>query len=364
MSSKRPIAAIDLPDVTPGTPPTAKPEITWIDPTELLVDEAYQRGLSDKNLRLIARIVGEWDWRRFKPPITAWTDESLEVIDGQCTAIGAASHPVIGEIPVYVVDAAERADRASAFIGQNRDRVAITAAQMHAAAVVAGDEDALAVERVASRVGVRILRMPPSRGDYQPRQTVAVAAVAALIARLGEEDAERVLGILAESECAPITAAHIKAVDHLLRAPEFDGQVKADRLGSAIKELGLPAAEQEAKAFAATHCVPLWRGLAATWFQASRKRRRGSADASPRAEGASDRERPAGDPSWSGYESGRKADQTPSAADGAKRDERPPRGGWEPGRYMKRCQECDGSYVGGLRSITCAACAYGTAAAA
>ncbi|MGO4666588.1 hypothetical protein [Bosea sp. 2RAB26] len=41
MSGKRNIAAIPLADFAPAPVPTAKPEVTWIDPRELLVDEAY-----------------------------------------------------------------------------------------------------------------------------------------------------------------------------------------------------------------------------------------------------------------------------------------------------------------------------------
>ena len=70
---KRSISPLDLPDIVPGAPPTSAPEITQIKPTELLVDDAYQRNLSDKSLALIRRIVSGWDWRRFKPPVAAWT---------------------------------------------------------------------------------------------------------------------------------------------------------------------------------------------------------------------------------------------------------------------------------------------------
>lgn len=56
MSSKRNIAAITLADFDPAPVPTARPEITWIDPRELLVDETYQRNLSERSLTLIKRI--------------------------------------------------------------------------------------------------------------------------------------------------------------------------------------------------------------------------------------------------------------------------------------------------------------------
>jgi hypothetical protein len=42
--------------------------------------------------------VANWDWRRFKPPVVARTATGLEVIDGQHTAIAAASHPDVLQI--------------------------------------------------------------------------------------------------------------------------------------------------------------------------------------------------------------------------------------------------------------------------
>lgn len=86
------------------------------------------------------------------------------MIDGQHTAIAAASHPDIALIPVMVVEAVDQAERAGAFIGHNRDRLNITPMQMHYAAVAAGDEDALTVEQVCARAGVKILRLRADGG--------------------------------------------------------------------------------------------------------------------------------------------------------------------------------------------------------
>ncbi len=63
-----------------------------VKPSTLLVDERYQRGLSERSIKLIRKIVSEWDWRAFKPPVVVDVGAGLEVIDGQHTAIGAATH--------------------------------------------------------------------------------------------------------------------------------------------------------------------------------------------------------------------------------------------------------------------------------
>lgn len=267
---KRSVIALDLPGAAPGTPPTAKPEIVWVKPGELLIDATYQRDLSEQSIRLIRRIVEGWDWRRFKPPVTARTEQGLEVIDGQHTAIAAETHGGIAEIPVVVVQAEAQVDRAQAFIGHNRDRLGITAVQMHAAAVAAGDEDALRVARICETADVTVLRIPPAGGVYKLRTTIAVAAVRALVAAEDEADAVWILRALADANLAPITAAHIRALQHLVTAEEF-AEVDRDALVRAIQASPGKIAEQEAKEHAAVHRVPVWRGLAAVWFKVARK---------------------------------------------------------------------------------------------
>ena len=125
------VRALNLAGVEPHKAPGADPVFEWIDPKTLLVDEVYQRSLSDRSIVLIRKIVSQWDWRRFKPPICARTDAGLEVIDGQHTALAAATHPEVFDIPVMIVDAADQGARARAFVGHNRDRLGITPAQIH-----------------------------------------------------------------------------------------------------------------------------------------------------------------------------------------------------------------------------------------
>ncbi|MGA0595427.1 hypothetical protein [Enterovirga sp. CN4-39] len=338
---KRAITAIELPGVIPGTPPTPKPELTWISPADLVVDEAYQRDLSDRSVKLIRRIVEAWDWRRFKPPIVTWTDEGLEVIDGQHSATAAVCHPGIDTIPVVVVEATERQDRASAFIGHNRDRIGVTAAQMQVAAVAAGDKDALAVEAACRLANVRLLRVPPSRGDYQPGETIAAGQIGLLVKKRGVEKAAEILTVLALAGFAPIQASHIKAVEQILTDEE--APVRPEDLTRAVMALGMGPAEKEAKLFAGTHNVPLWRGLVAVWLQALKKRRRPAAAAKDEAGIAPPSPAPSARPT---------DPETPS------RPEQPASGGgYVPGPLMKRCPVCDRSYVGGRASTKCQDCA-------
>lgn len=263
---RRPIRSMAVPGIEPGGEAQPRPGFRWIDPAELVVDETYQRNLSERSIRLIRKIVAEWDWRRFKPPVVVETASGLEVIDGQHTAIAAASHPDISEIPVMLVEAEDLQSRARAFIGHNRDRIAVTATQLHVAAVAAGDDDAVTLQQVCDRAGVRVLRVPPGNGAFRPGDTMAVAAIASLISRRGAMRARQFLDVLVKARCAPVQAAGIKAVEMLLCDPEYSGEITAEDLTTTILSLG-SAAEKDAKVFAAAHNVPLWRALGITWFK-------------------------------------------------------------------------------------------------
>lgn len=330
-ATKRNIAAIQLADFEPVPIPTERPDVTWINPRELLVDEAYQRNLSERSIALIRRIAAGWDWRKFKAPNCAWTADGLEVIDGQHTAIGAACRDDVPEIPVLITEAKEQADRAAAFIGLNRDRVGITATQLHAAAVTAGDAEAVAIEQACAAHGIVVLKSQAGAGRFKPRETMAVAAIGALVKR-DAVVAARVLRALAEADLAPIQANHIKAVELLLINPEFGEPEPAD-VTKAIVAVGAEA-EKEARLFSATHRVPLWRGLTSVWFKKMPKRRKTVVDPAE--------------------------DQPPRSASLAdvKRDTRPPLKGWQSGRYMRRCTACDCRFEGAINSTKCADCAY------
>lgn len=272
----RMIEAMTLPGAEPGPIPSAKPTFEWVDPATLLVDEVYQRNLSRGSIELIRKIVNGWDWNRFKPPIVARTPEGLEVIDGQHTAIAAATHPGVEAIPVMMVVAAEMAGRAKAFVGHNRDRLMLSQVSIHYANVAAGDEDALTVQQVCERAGVKLLRFPPGNGEFSSGESLAIAAIRALVNRRGAMRSRIVLQVLAEAHCAPVRADGIKAVDTLLSDPEYKGQVEPSDITSTLLHLG-PDAEKEARVFAAAHNVPVWRGLTVVLFKGARRGRRRAA---------------------------------------------------------------------------------------
>jgi hypothetical protein len=136
------------------------PELRWVPPASLMVDGAYQRDLSTRSKRLIKNLVNNFAWRKMKPPIVVDTPSGLHCVDGQHTAIAAATRK-IPEIPVFVVGAATLSERADSFVAHNRDRIVMTPMDIYRAKVASGDPDALDVVRVCERAGVELKLINP-----------------------------------------------------------------------------------------------------------------------------------------------------------------------------------------------------------
>lgn len=270
----RRIEPLAFPDIEPGGADMARPVYRDVSPTDLLVDESYQRNLSERSRTIIRRILTRWDWRAFKPPNVAEIGDELHVIDGQHTAVAAASHPAIDTIPIQIVDGPETADRATAFVRINSDRVGVTGTQLHHALVAAGDEDALTIEQVCSRAGARVLKAPPGGGLWKEGDTVAVKTIAAIIRRRYAIGARKVLSLLVEARMAPISRDALMAVESLLFEPEYASSFRPEDLATLIRERHAEMA-REAKLFSIEHRVPVWRGLSAHLYRNVKKVRHG-----------------------------------------------------------------------------------------
>lgn len=274
----RHIYPINISDLKPTTPSTGEPIFESIDPAALYVDPTYQRDIGERGIRQIRKMIVGWDWTKFRAPVCSYAEASgqtvLKVIDGQHTAIAAASHPRIDRIPVQIVEASDTAAQASAFIGQNVDRLGVTKLQLHQAALVAGDEDALTIQQVCDRAGVRMLLT--NNGSYDPGDTVAITAIAALVRRHSAMKARQILEVLAKAGLAPIGTPHVKAVELLMTDPDYCDQFEPEDLTREIVTAGVTA-EHEARLFAVAQKVPLWKALAITWFKKTRKKRRAAA---------------------------------------------------------------------------------------
>lgn len=270
--TKRQIATIKLPDAVPATVLGEAPECRMVAPTDLYVDLDYQRGLSERSIRLIRKIVTEWDWSAFKPPIVQEIGGILEIVDGQHTAIGAATHGGIALIPIMVTKAGEISGRATAFVRHNRDRISVTPTQLHTAMVASGDEDALTIAQVCERAGITILRNPPPLNKYRPGDTVAISSLRALTNRRYAAGARKVMDVCAATKAAPVSADLIKAVEHLLYADEYRTEIDGERIVQVVTAMG-GLLIKETERFATERRVSKWRAMASVIFMNRRKGR-------------------------------------------------------------------------------------------
>jgi hypothetical protein len=246
------------------------PDLDWIDPELLDVDEAYQRRADQAR---IDKMVEWFDWRSFGALVVAPRDDGrYSVVDGQHRALAAKAHPLIELVPCVIIKATGAPAEAAAFIGLNKDRKAISALDGFWASIAAGEHDAERIKEMAERAGLKVLRYPASRGEYEPAETVATSAIAALMAKHGDRKTIAILEQLAKGRLAPVTSQHIKAAELLLTDAEFE-DIDPETLWVAI-DGSRATIDADAREFAATHRVPVWKAVASTWFRKARKRRR------------------------------------------------------------------------------------------
>jgi len=247
-----------------------KPIFEWVDPRTLYVDDSYQRAPAGRSLDLIHKIVGGWDWAAFKPPVCVMVGNELHVVDGQHTAIAAASHGSIETIPVMIIDAVEVKNRATAFVKHNRDRVPVTRAQLHHAMVAAEDDVAVTIKRLCDKAGATVLQKPAPHNEWKAGQTIALAAIQQILNKRYAQGARRVVEVCVKAELAPISALYLKAVDEVLFGKDFKGTVQDDDVAAAVRAVAR-AEDPEPKQIAMKMNAPLWMGLAVVIHRNTRK---------------------------------------------------------------------------------------------
>lgn len=249
--------------------PGEVPVLDWIDKNLIDIDPAYQRGLDDGR---VVRILWNFDWASFGAVVVAPAENGrYNCTDGQHRLEAAKQHPKVSAVPAIIVSVTGTKAEAANFIALNRDRKNITPLDRYWAELAAEDEDAQTVGQVAQRAGVTILRHPSP--TYEPRQTIAISAIRAVVDSRGVIRAREILQVLAKAELAPIKGEHVKACEILLTDDEFrhdiDGEALAESMFGNEEQLAI-----DAKAFAKTHRMAAGRALASVWFRKTRKKRK------------------------------------------------------------------------------------------
>lgn len=222
VSLLRRIKVINRKGITPAAVGN-KPNIRWIKIHKLRVNDTYQRSLSERGIKLIKRIISNFNWAKFHVPVvvqitpdTGLDDDTYEILDGQHTATAAASHGGIFEIPCMIVEAGTLMEKADAFVGLNKNQIRMTSIQTFWAEVTSGKEDAVEALRGAQLAGAKIVKRPPPYGDFEVGEVASPAALMRLAHIGGAAYVKRVLEVGVAAGLAPIGIHFINAFELLL----------------------------------------------------------------------------------------------------------------------------------------------------
>lgn len=252
----RHIESLALPATERASVTGKRPELKWVKPKELMVDETYQRELSAASIKLIGRIVSGFSWAKMKPPVATRVNGGFHVIDGQHTAIAAASIP-LDEIPIFVVETKEILDRADAFVAHNRNRLNISQLQIHKALTASGEETAVEMQRMLDKIGVT-LRVISRSSSISVGDCNSVSSIRNLVTVHGIMRARQALEACVKGKRAPIGEPEMLAALDIVRGSQGD---VVDDLARAIRIEG-DEGVLRAKSQAQMAKTQTWRCLA------------------------------------------------------------------------------------------------------
>lgn len=249
MQGYTPIAPLD--EAVAGNIPGAAPEIQFLEPRQLVINEDYQREVSNAGRRQIKKMAQHWDWASFKAPSVARTEDPnlFEVVDGQHTAIAAATNGNIPFLPCLVMDAETLSQKAAGFLGINRSRIALTPAAIYTAQVAAQDGDAIAVECAMSDAKAHLLALPPSNGAYMVGDTMAIGTMLTITKARGQSRLTALLRIGVGARAMPISSCLLKALDIALpidAMPDVTNRIVAVLGGQGVSRLEMIAKSRTA----------------------------------------------------------------------------------------------------------------------
>lgn len=232
------IVPLRMPDVTPAVVPET-PQLKWLPMSALRINRAYQRSLSRASVRLIRKMVANFDWARLKALSVIDMGGGLyEVLDGQHTAIAAASHGGIEKLPCLVVASRDTEAAAAAFVDLNTQRVQLTGMQIFFAQVAAGDELATDVARGVRLGGGTIVATQSAAGTWREGETMAVAAFRKLAQQGGVAYVRRVASVAVRARLAPISRDFVVACGALMWG-QHAGKVSDERIIDLVRITGI-----------------------------------------------------------------------------------------------------------------------------
>lgn len=176
------------------------PELAWLPIGSCRADTRYQRTLESRaSQELIRRIADSFSWAAFQAVLAAPdNDGGWWIIDGQ-HRVEAARLAGVDHVPAVVIKGGDVAELARAFVTANDNRVAINQFAKHRARRVAGDPEALAIDALCARYGIRVASTVKGIKDLRPGETLALGQFRLLPKKYGDRLAGHAIETIARA---------------------------------------------------------------------------------------------------------------------------------------------------------------------
>lgn len=202
------------------------PTIEWVPSQELLVDDSYQRSIETKASKsLIEGIARAWDWDLFDVlKVSRRPDDRLFVVDGQHRRAAALLRRDISQLPCVIKRCHGAAEEARLFTAANRGRKAMSRLDDYRAAVAAGDEQAVTIERLITSAGLKMARAASPKGQA-PGEIAIIAPIRSALRLRGEAVVGKALTLIGEAfpdEELVATSSIFTALTDLLALTDAD----------------------------------------------------------------------------------------------------------------------------------------------
>lgn len=216
------------------------PKLEWISISALVVDQQYQREITNVGRKNIRHIAENFNWSMFTTVMVAPIGgDRYAIVDGQHRTTAAALCG-IEKVPCEVIEAV-RGEQAAAFRAVNANTTRPHTVQLFHASVTAGEPAVLKVVEVCTRAGVRIAR---SLGQLRDYETFCVGAIGKGIQRHGEAVVTLALKAIVHSgdgRAEELNRTIITAVIEILaRSPNWrkdEGLLKTSFEGFSLEDL-------------------------------------------------------------------------------------------------------------------------------
>ncbi|ABF64366.1 hypothetical protein TM1040_1633 [Ruegeria sp. TM1040] len=199
----RPIDVSEQPPVQVKAP-VSEPELRWLEISDLVVNDLYQRPLGAKNWSVIRKIAIKFDWSKFTPITVAPSGEGCDrfaIIDGQHRVHAAAMRGLV-RVPAMVANIAPP-EQASCFAAINSARTNVSAFHLFKAGLAAGDTSARIADAAVSASGCRLMPYNKSARNREAREIYAIGLVRGYTSQKnGASIVTRALRALSGSACA------------------------------------------------------------------------------------------------------------------------------------------------------------------